>query len=101
MTIEGIWLPLVTPFRDGALDEASLRRMVRHYLAQPVDGFILAATTGEGLTIDEDETERLVVGRRRRNRRASGRSISAYPAATPARSPRRSRTRPRGRSTAT
>ena len=60
MSIEGIWLPLVTPFRDGALDEASLRRMVRHYLAQPLDGFILAATTGEGLTIDEDETERLV-----------------------------------------
>ena len=60
MTIQGIWLPLVTPFRDGALDEASLRRMVRHYLAQPIDGFILAATTGEGLTIDEDETERLV-----------------------------------------
>jgi len=60
MTIQGIWLPLVTPFRDGALDEASLRRMVRPYLAQPVDGFILAATTGEGLTIDEEETERLV-----------------------------------------
>ena len=60
MSIEGIWLPLVTPFRDGALDEASLRRMVRHYLGQPLDGFILAATTGEGLTIDEDETERLV-----------------------------------------
>ncbi|MEA2874935.1 MAG: 4-hydroxy-tetrahydrodipicolinate synthase [Hyphomicrobiales bacterium] len=60
MTIQGIWLPLVTPFRDGALDEASLRRMLRHYLGQPVDGFILAATTGEGLTIDEDETERLV-----------------------------------------
>jgi 4-hydroxy-tetrahydrodipicolinate synthase len=58
--IEGVWLPLVTPFRDGALDEASLRRMVRHYLAQPLDGFILAATTGEGLTIDEEETETLV-----------------------------------------
>ncbi len=60
MSIQGLWLPLVTPFRDGALDEASLRRLVRHYRGQPVDGFILAATTGEGLTIDEDETERLV-----------------------------------------
>ena len=60
MTIEGIWLPLITPFRDGALDEASLRRMARHYLGQPIDGFILAATTGEGLTIDDEETERLV-----------------------------------------
>ena len=58
--IEGLWLPLVTPFRDGALDERSLRRMVRHYLGEGVDGMILAATTGEGLTIDEDETAQLV-----------------------------------------
>lgn len=58
--LSGIWLPLVTPFRDGALDEPSLRRMLRHYAAQPVDGMILAATTGEGLTLDDDETERLV-----------------------------------------
>ena len=53
-------MPLITPFRDGELDEASLRRMTRHYLAQPVDGLILAATTGEGLTLDDDETARLV-----------------------------------------
>jgi 4-hydroxy-tetrahydrodipicolinate synthase len=59
-TIEGLWLPLITPFRDGALDVHALRRMVRHYLGQPVDGMILAATTGEGLTIDEHETARLV-----------------------------------------
>ena len=60
MQVQGLWLPLITPFRDGVLDETSLRRIVRHYLGQPVDGFILAATTGEGLTVDEDETERLV-----------------------------------------
>jgi 4-hydroxy-tetrahydrodipicolinate synthase len=57
---EGIWLPLITPFRDGAVDETSLRRMIRHYAAAPIDGFILAATTGEGLTLDDAETERLV-----------------------------------------
>lgn len=56
----GLWLPLVTPFRHGALDEASLRRLVRHYAAESLDGLILAATTGEGLTLDDDETERLV-----------------------------------------
>ena len=59
-TLGGLWLPLITPFRDGALDETSLRRLVRHYAAEPIDGLILAATTGEGLTLDEDETERLV-----------------------------------------
>lgn len=58
--IDGIWLPLVTPFRDGALDESSLIRLVAHYRQQPVDGLIVAATTGEGLTLDEGEIERLV-----------------------------------------
>lgn len=57
---QGLWLPLITPFRDGELDEASLRRMLRHYMAEPLDGLILAATTGEGLTLDGDETSRLV-----------------------------------------
>lgn len=56
----GLWLPLVTPFRDGLLDEASLRRLVRHYGKEPIDGLILAATTGEGLTLDDEETARLV-----------------------------------------
>lgn len=58
--IAGLWLPLVTPFKDGRLDEGSLTRLVRHYAAEPIDGLILAATTGEGLTLAEDETERLV-----------------------------------------
>jgi 4-hydroxy-tetrahydrodipicolinate synthase len=58
--IQGLWLPLITPFRGGELDEASLRAMARHYLKEPADGLILAATTGEGLTLDEDETARLI-----------------------------------------
>lgn len=58
--LHGLWLPLITPFRDGVLDEVSLRRLVAHYAAQPVDGLILGATTGEGMALDDDETERLV-----------------------------------------
>jgi 4-hydroxy-tetrahydrodipicolinate synthase len=58
--LSGIWLPLITPFREGALDEPSLRRLVRHYRAAPVEGFIVAATTGEGWTLDDPETERVV-----------------------------------------
>ncbi len=53
--LNGLWLPLITPFADGQLDAVSLRRLMRHYAAQPIDGLILGATTGEGLTIDEDE----------------------------------------------
>jgi len=53
--LRGLWLPLITPFADGQLDAVSLRRLVRHYAGLPVDGLILGATTGEGLTLDEDE----------------------------------------------
>lgn len=58
-TPSGLWLPLVTPFRDGALDVVSLRRLVHHCAEQPIDGLILAATTGEGLTLDEAEAAQL------------------------------------------
>jgi 4-hydroxy-tetrahydrodipicolinate synthase len=57
-TPQGLWLPLITPFKDGEFDAVSARRLVRHTVAAPVDGFILAATTGEGLTLDDAEAER-------------------------------------------
>src|SRR5262249_41703923 len=60
LALQGVWLPLITPFRDGALDAVSLRRLVRHFAGEPIDGLILGATTGEGLTLDELEAERIV-----------------------------------------
>ena len=59
-SLRGLWLPLITPFRNNALDEVSLRRLVQHYSPLPVDGLVLAATTGESLTLSPLETERLV-----------------------------------------
>ena len=58
--LRGLWLPLVTPFRDGAIDSSSLHRLVRHYAAGPIDGLILAATSGEGLLLTSSELELLV-----------------------------------------
>jgi 4-hydroxy-tetrahydrodipicolinate synthase len=58
--LQGLWLPLVTPFRNGELDEISLRRLIRHYANGPVDGLILAATSGEGMALEIAELERLV-----------------------------------------
>ncbi len=59
-SLHGLWLPLITPFRNGDIDEPSLRRLVRHYADLPVDGLVLAATTGESLTLELSETKRLV-----------------------------------------
>jgi 4-hydroxy-tetrahydrodipicolinate synthase len=73
----GIWLPLITPFRDDEVDTVSLRRLIRHYIRERVDGVILAATTGEGMTLDDAEVERLIdVARDELN--ASDRAIPMY-----------------------
>jgi 4-hydroxy-tetrahydrodipicolinate synthase len=58
--LQGLWLPLVTPFRDGELDLPSLRRLIAHYAASPIDGLILAATSGEGMALSITELEQLV-----------------------------------------
>ena len=57
----GLWLPLITPFRDDGIDTASLRRLIGHYAGKPVDGLIVGATTGEGLTLNDAEIEQLVM----------------------------------------
>jgi 4-hydroxy-tetrahydrodipicolinate synthase len=75
--LQGLWLPLLTPFRNGQLDGTSLRRLVAHYAGAPVDGFILGATTGEGLTLDLAELERIAAVTRAEVR-ASGRRIAIY-----------------------
>lgn len=52
---EGIWLPLITPFRDGALDLAAARPLVRHYLGAGIHGFVVCGTTGEAATLSPEE----------------------------------------------
>ncbi len=49
------WLPLITPFKDGAIDFASYDRLVNHYIAKGVDGLLPLGTTGGSPALDEDE----------------------------------------------
>jgi dihydrodipicolinate synthase/N-acetylneuraminate lyase len=60
MEISGIWLPIVTPFVNGAVDLAGYERMLTHYLARGVAGVFPLGTTGESPTLDEDEMEAVV-----------------------------------------
>ena len=55
MSFEGIWLPLITPFRDGAVDLPAVRRLVRRYVEAGIHGFVVCGTTGEAATLDEAE----------------------------------------------
>ena len=52
---DGIWIPLVTPFKGTAVDHAALRRLVQHLAAQGVAGFAACGSTGEAAMLGEDE----------------------------------------------
>lgn len=58
--LTGVWIPLVTPFRDGRVDLASYRRLVAHYAARGVAGLFPLGTTGESPTLDDEEVDEIV-----------------------------------------
>ncbi len=56
MTFGGILTAMVTPFdENGGFAEDAAARLMRHLLANGSDGLVLAATTGEGPTLTDDE----------------------------------------------
>lgn len=58
--ITGLWLPIITPFKDNAVDFKSYERLIEHYLALGVDALFPLGTTGESPTLDEAEIDELV-----------------------------------------
>jgi len=58
--ISGLWLPIITPFKDGVVDFQSYERLIDHYLALGIDGLFPLGTTGEAPTLDEAEIDELV-----------------------------------------
>lgn len=57
---EGVFTALVTPFRDGRLDEAALRGLVERQIAEGVDGLVPCGSTGESATLSHAEHRRVV-----------------------------------------
>ncbi len=51
---------LITPFRDGALDEKSFAALVDWQIAQGTNGLVPVGTTGESPTLTHAEHERVV-----------------------------------------
>ena len=55
LRFDGIWLPLVTPFKHGAVDHPALHRLVQHLAALGVAGFVACGSTGEAAMLDDAE----------------------------------------------
>ncbi|HUX19911.1 MAG TPA: 4-hydroxy-tetrahydrodipicolinate synthase [Spirochaetia bacterium] len=58
--LDGVFLPIVTPFLDGELDMESYVRLLRHYADAGISGVIPLGTTGEAPTIDEEESRTVI-----------------------------------------
>ncbi|MET1077665.1 MAG: 4-hydroxy-tetrahydrodipicolinate synthase [Pseudomonas sp.] len=56
----GVYTALITPFREGRLDEAALRRLVAWQIEQGVQGLVALGTTGEAPTVSADEYQRIL-----------------------------------------
>lgn len=60
MRISGAITAMVTPFRDGRVDEARLREQIEFQIAGGIDGLVPVGTTGESPTLDFPEHERVI-----------------------------------------
>jgi 4-hydroxy-tetrahydrodipicolinate synthase len=56
----GSIVALVTPFRNGVLDEDAFQRLVEKHLVEGTHGFVPVGTTGESPTLSHAEHERVV-----------------------------------------
>lgn len=56
----GTYTAIVTPFKNGKIDEAALAKLVRRQIKGGVEGVVPVGTTGESPTLDYDEHIRVV-----------------------------------------
>jgi 4-hydroxy-tetrahydrodipicolinate synthase len=60
MRLEGSMVAIVTPMKDGAVDQKSLRELCEWQLSEGTDGIIPCGTTGESATLTAQERYQVV-----------------------------------------
>src|ERR1700742_3653132 len=56
----GSFTALVTPFKNGSLDEAAFRSLVNWQISEGTNGLVPVGTTGESPTLSHDEHKHVV-----------------------------------------
>jgi 4-hydroxy-tetrahydrodipicolinate synthase len=59
-SFQGSFTALVTPFKNGALDEKAFRELIDWQLAEGTNGLVPVGTTGESPTLSHDEHKQVV-----------------------------------------
>lgn len=60
MQFRGSYTALVTPFKNGGLDEKAFRDLVEWQISEGTDGLVPVGTTGESPTLSHDEHHKVV-----------------------------------------
>ena len=60
MDLKGVYTTLITPFKNGTIDEEGLGRLIEFQLQGGVDGIVPCGTTGEASTLSYEEHERVI-----------------------------------------
>ena len=60
MKLQGSIVALITPFKDGKVDENSLRNLIKWHLEAGTHGILVLGTTGEAPAIDMEERKRIM-----------------------------------------
>ncbi len=51
----GLWIPIITPFRQGDVDRTALQQLVRRLCADGIQGIVVCGSTGEAAALSEGE----------------------------------------------
>jgi len=57
---KGAIVAIVTPFRNGEIDEQALRELIEFQIEQGTDGIVPCGTTGESATLSHEEHDRVI-----------------------------------------
>jgi len=60
MNLEGTFVALVTPFKNGKINEDKIRELVRFQIENGTDGIVPCGTTGESPALSEKEKNRVI-----------------------------------------
>ena len=56
----GSIVAIVTPFKDGKIDEKAFRELIEFQINNGTDGIVPCGTTGETATLSTEEHERII-----------------------------------------